>query len=123
MQVLSKIIIKYIKGCDFIKKLPKIYQNSIDKHINNNKKTCYIRNITDKENIVLNTMDNNEIDLVIDEIFNDIGYSFNIPVIIKTNNKTYETSLITRTNGYLLTLDNQKIKLDDIVFIQRKNPK
>ena len=67
-------------------------------------------------------MTQDQIDSVLDDIFNDIGYSFNIPVIIKTNTKTYETSLITRTNGYLLTFDNHKIRIDEIVYIQRKNP-
>ena len=134
----------------FIKKLPKIYQNTIDKNINNNKKTYYIRNKTSEESLVSETMTQDQIDSVLDgssknpklltiiricygfninlneffddDIFNDIGYSFNIPVIIKTNTKTYETSLITRTNGYLLTFDNHKIRIDEIVYIQRKNP-
>lgn len=106
----------------FIKKLPKIYQNTIDKNINNNKKTYYIRNKTSEESIGAETMTQDQIDSVLDDIFNDIGYSFNIPVIIKTNTKTYETSLITRTNGYLLTFDNHKIRIDEIVYIQRKNP-
>lgn len=107
----------------FIKKLPKIYQNTIDKPINNNKKTDYVRsnssNLSTKEDNE-KIMTNSEIDDVIDEIFNEVGYSFNIPVIIKTNTKTYDTSLITRTNGYLLTLDNHKIRLEDIIYIQRK---
>lgn len=106
----------------FIKKLPKIYQNTIDKNINNNKKTYYIRNKNSEESLVSETMTQDQIDSVLDDIFNDIGYSFNIPVIIKTNTKTYETSLITRTNGYLLTFDNHKIRIDEIVYIQRKNP-
>ena len=106
----------------FIKKLPKIYQNTIDKNINNNNKTYYIRNKTSEESLVSETMTQDQIDSVLDDIFNDIGYSFNIPVIIKTNTKTYETSLITRTNGYLLTFDNHKIRIDEIVYIQRKNP-
>lgn len=105
----------------FIKKLPKIYQNTINKQINNNKKVYYI-NGNSKQEIKNDNMNQNQIDLVIDGIFNDDGFAFNIPVIIKTNTKTYETSLITRTNEYLLTFDKHKIKVSDIIYIQRKNP-
>lgn len=108
----------------FIKKLPKIYQNTIDKPIYNNKKTYYIKNDSEKTNSALkqDSMSIEQINSIIDEIFNGVGYPFNIPVMIKTNTKDYETSLITRTNGYLLTLDHDKIKLEDIISIQRKNP-
>ena len=104
-----------------MKKLPKIYQNKIDKPIHNNKKIDYVRK--NAKNIVESTsrMSRSEINSVIDGIFNESGYSFNIPVIIQTDTKTYETSLITRTNGYILTFDHGKIKLEDIYYIQRKN--
>ena len=108
----------------FIKKLPKIYQNTIDKPIYNNKKTYYIKNNSSKTDNVLeqDTMNIEQTNSIIDEIFNGEGYPFNIPVVIKTNTKIYETSLVTRTNGYFLTLDYDKIRLEDIVSIQRKNP-
>lgn len=108
----------------FIKKLPKIYQNTIDKPIHNNKKTYYIKNNTSKNESILeqDSMSIEQIGSIIDEIFNGVGYPFNIPVVIKTNNKIYETNLVTRTNGYLLTLDYDKIRLEDIVSIQIKNP-
>ena len=102
-----------------MKKLPKIYQNNIDKKINNNKEIYYLRN---KNNSSSEVMSSNDIDEFLNHIFNGIGYAFNIPVIIKTNNKVYDTSLIARTGGYVLTLDDDKIKLDDIISIKRKNP-
>lgn len=111
-----------MKDVIFIKKLPKIYQNTINKHINNNKKTYYIKNDSRQEQVINKVMDIKQIDMILDSIFNGFGHPFNIPVIIKTNTKTYETSLITRTNGYLLTLDNDKIKIQDIIYIQIKNP-
>lgn len=110
----------------FIKKLPKIYQNTIDKPIHNNKKVCYVRNNSLKEEIEplqKDRMSQKEIDSIIDGIFNEVGYPFNISVMIKTDTKTYDTSLIARTHGYLLTLDHDKIKLEDVIFIKRKNPK
>lgn len=104
-----------------IKKLPKIYQNTINKKINNNKTTCYLKNNSNNDRNYT-TMDNISVNSFIDDIFNTTGYVFNIPIIIKTNNNIYNTSLIAKRNGYILTLDNNKIKIDDIVSIQRKNP-
>lgn len=102
-----------------MKKLPKIYQNTIDKKINNNRTTCYLKNdFTTTSSI----MDNSSINAFIDDIFNTKGYAFNIPVIIKTSNNTYTTSLIAKRNGYILTFDNHKINIEDIISIQRKNP-
>ena len=85
LQFLSKIIIKYIKDVDIIKKLPKIYQNSIDKKISNNKELYY--SAYSKNDSVSNT----DIDLLIDGIFNNKTKVYNIPVIINTSNKSYET--------------------------------
>lgn len=109
----------------FIKKLPKIYQNKIDKPIHNNKKVCYVKSESlnkKEEPLEKSVMSQREIDDLIDGIFNEIGYPFNIPVIIRTDTKTYDTSLIARTHSYLLTFDHDKIRLEDITFIQRKNP-
>lgn len=109
----------------FIKKLPKIYQNTIDKPIHNNKKVCYVREDAVKEDQTLleESMDQEKIDSFLDDLFNGVGYPFNIPVIIKTDTKVYDTSLIARTHGALLTFDHDKIKLEDVKFIKRKNPK
>lgn len=105
----------------YIKKLPKIYQNNFDKKINNNVKSYYVKNSS--ENSSRHSMINKDnIEDIIDEIFLEDGYSFNKQVIIETNNKTYDTSIITRSNGYVLTMDNDKIRIKDIVSIKRKNP-
>lgn len=104
-----------------IRKLPKIYQNDINKKINNNKKTYHLKYNNNEEEVVTD-MNNEDVNKVIDSIFNTTGYAFNINVIIKTINKTYDTSLIAKRNGYILTLDNDRIKIDDIISIKRKNP-
>lgn len=107
-----------------IKKLPKIYQNTINKKINNNKTTYYLKNnnIEENNNRLLEEMTNVEVNEFIDNIFNTTGYVFNTKVIIKTSNKIYNTSIIAKRNGYILTLDRDKIKIDDIISIKRKNP-
>ena len=66
-----------------MKKLPDIYKNNINKVINNNKKVCYL---TKEEPIsILNK---------INSLFKGYGYSYNIPVTIKTPNNIYPIFLI-----------------------------
>lgn len=101
-----------------MKRLPKIYQNSIDKKIKNNKVVSYVSNDMDRNNEVVYT----DISKTLDEIFSGYGYSYNIPVIIKTYTKTYDTSLVTRTENNVVTLDNDLIPIEQIVSITRKNP-
>ena len=94
-----------------MKKLPSIYKNEINKKIKNNREVTYIKE--DKQNI-------NEI---IDSIFNGIGYSYNIPLIITTKDKIYETSLISRNKQNINTLDNHSIPISEIITIERKSSK
>lgn len=94
-----------------MKKLPSIYKNEINKKIKNNREVTYIKE--EKQNI-------NEI---IDSIFNGIGYSYNIPLIITTKDKIYETSLISRNKKNINTLDNQSIPISEIITIERKSSK
>lgn len=92
-----------------MKKLPSIYKNEINKKIKNNREVTYIKE--EKQNI-------NEI---IDSIFNGVGYSYNIPLIITTKDKVYETSLISRNKTKINTLDNQSIPISEIISIERKS--
>lgn len=94
-----------------MKKLPSIYKNEINKKIKNNREVTYIKE--EKQNI-------NEI---IDSIFNGLGYSYNIPLIITTKNKVYETSLISRSKTNINTLDNDSIPINEIITIERKSSK
>lgn len=94
-----------------MKKLPSIYKNEINKKIKNNREVTYIKE--EEQNV-------NEI---IDSIFNGLGYSYNIPLIITTKNKVYETSLISRTKTKINTLDNDSIPINEIISIERKSSK
>lgn len=91
-----------------MKKLPRIYQNRINKKISNNKEIDYVKN---KNTNVRDTLN---------KIFTGRGYSYNIPVIIETNNKVYDTSIVTRTKTNIITLDNEVIKINDILNITIK---
>ena len=98
-----------------MKKLPKIYQANITKEINNNKKKC----IVSLETIEDNTS-NEDLTITLEEIFSGIGYSYNIPINIKTQTKVYTTSLIAKTKKNIITIDNEVIPISEIISIQKK---
>ena len=101
-----------------MKKLPSIYKNSINKQINNNKNYCYLKENNSSNNNLNNIVDKN-INYTLDSIFNNIGYPYNINVLIKTKNMEYNTYLVTRNNSTITTLDNEIINIDDIISINR----
>lgn len=95
-----------------MKKLPKIYQNEITKKIKNNKEICYLNN---------EKMSKNNIEETLNEIFNGLGYSYNIPVQITTkDNNIYNTGIVSKTNTNLITLDNDVIPITNIINIEIK---
>jgi len=90
-------------------KLPKLYkcQNNLENH---NKKCCYIpnRNIIKESNI----------DEKIKYILSNSNYLSNISVIIKTKDKEYKTSIVSKVNNRILTLDNNIIPVSEILDIE-----
>lgn len=107
---------------NIIKKLPKIYQNDISKPIKNNKEAFYSFSSNNSNEDRTITMTISDIELILDGIFNGVKQAFNVPVVIKTSTKTYDTFLILRTSSYLLTIDQDRIRIEDIISIKRKNP-
>ena len=97
-----------------MKKLPKIYQTEILKKITNNKKKCYVKVLKD------NVEEHSTSDITLDEIFSGLGYSYNIPIIITTKSKIYNTSLIAKTNRNLITIDNELIPISEVISIKKK---
>lgn len=95
-----------------MKKLPSIYHNEKNTFCNN-KKNCYC----EKHEI---RKTNENINTILDEIFSGLGYSYNIPLEIKTKTKTYITSLIAKTKTNLITIDNEIIPLTEVVSVQKK---
>ena len=94
-----------------MKKLPNIFQNEFNRNIKNNKEIAYVKE--EKNDI-------DEINNIINLLFNGTTYAYNIPIIIKTNNATYNTSLISRTKTTIMTLDNNIIPINEIISIERK---
>ena len=92
-----------------MKKLPELYKNEKMNLVDHNCKAYTI-----KEEVV----EEKEEDLL-DTIFNGIGHPYNQKVFIKTNKKTYETYLVSRTKQNVLTLENEVIPIQDILFIKK----
>ena len=93
-----------------MKKLSPIYKNIIPKKIGQNKE---IERIS-RKGISYNKYD------VLKEIFNGSGFAFNKDVLITTKDRIYDTSLISKNNNYVLTIDNDKINIGDIIDIMIK---
>lgn len=97
-----------------MKKLPSIFKNENISSKKNNKEYCIF---TNHETIVRE----NKVKEEISNIFSGIGHSYNIPVIIKTKNKEYDTYLVDRTRDIVITIENEHIKINDITSIKIKN--
>lgn len=101
-----------------MKKLPKIYKNDISHEIKNNKDMVYVK--SNEEEFI---KENNEmsIDEKITTIFNSNRHIFNIPIEIVTKDKKYSTYIAGKMRDCIITLDNDVIKIDDIIDIREKN--
>ena len=107
------------------KKLPKVYQNTIDKDISNNDKYYYSANKAENNNEV--KADNkhkvvkpNNINKKINEIFASPTYVYKANVEVTTKDSTITTKIIGRNKSYLITMDNKTIPINDIVDIKLK---
>lgn len=104
-------------------KKPKIFENQIDKKINNNKEVfdstkevLDIINFKDDDNLEYGS-ENSIIDKIT-KLLNTNGYIFNIDVLIKTRSKEYQTHIASVINNHIITLDNDIINIDDVIDIE-----
>ena len=95
-----------------MKKLPSIYKKEINKKIKNNREVVYIKE--ENRELIIDT---------INAIFNGTGYVYNVPVIINTKDKVYDTYLVSKTNTIVTTLNNDIIPISKIISIERKSSK
>ena len=103
--------------------LPKVFQN-------NNIKTDNIsQNVFDSEkDSKFVSLDNIEpikdkyiIEKKINDLFNSTNYVYKLDVILKTLNDEIKTTVIGRTQKYLITIDNKKIDISSILDIKEDN--
>ena len=106
------------------KKLPKVFQNKIDKDVSNNDKYYYSANKTNdnnvKESVNKKVIKPKNINKKINEIFASPTYVYKANVEITTKNSTITTKIIGRNKSYLITMDNKTIPIDSITDIKLK---
>lgn len=99
-------------------KLPKVFQNKIDKKINNNKNFFYSANKPLESDSQEELID---VRKKINDIFSSNNYIYKASVLIKMENKTIDTKIIGRNKDYLITMDNKTIPINEIKDINKKN--
>lgn len=97
-----------------MKKLSKIYHNENIHYKNNNTEYCIFKNTP-------SIPEDHSIKEKINNIFRRLEPSYNIPVIIKTKDKLYDTFLISRTRDNIITKDNEIIPIRNILLLKEKN--
>ena len=118
-----------MKGKDSMKKeLPQIFKNKIDASHNHNKKVYYtsengsINSIKNTQAISSNQEQLLTVEEKIRKLFKSSRYIFNIPVLIKTNQKDYDTKIAGKMKNSLVTVDNDVIpiiEINDIIIKDR----
>lgn len=104
------------------KKLPNVFANKNVGMINNNKETYYsgenqIKNMTsDETNKSIKTI---IIRKKINDLFNSENFVYKVNVVITTVDGDMECTLIAKSNDSLLTINNESIKISDIVDIKK----
>jgi len=108
-------------------KKPKVFENQIDKKINNNKEVfdstkevLEIINSNNGNRNISNTKENENISVLdkITQLLNTSGYIFNVDVLIKTKDNEYNTHIASVINNHIITLDNDIINIDDVIDIK-----
>ena len=103
--------------------LPKVFQNSNIKTNNISQDVFY----SEKDSEFI-SLDNTEpikdkyiIEKKINDLFNSTNYVYKLNVILKTPNDEIKTTVIGRTQKYLITIDNKKIDISSILDIKEDN--
>ena len=109
------------------KKLPKVFANPLDHKIENNKEVFYSQNEGGSEIITSETIKESSskfsslkeksVNQKIQDIFNSKSYVYKADVKIKLKSGIVEKKIVGKNQRYLITMDNEKIPLEDILDI------
>ena len=109
------------------KKLPKVFANPLDHKIENNKEVFYSQNEGGSEIIAPETIKESSpkfsslkeksVNQKIQDIFNSKSYVYKADVKIKLKSGIVEKKIVGKNQRYLITMDNEKIPLEDILDI------
>ena len=103
------------------KKLPKVFANSIDKKLNNNETIYYEKKEKETEKVekpkktILN--DSFNLNQKINKIFGSSRYVYKADVDITLKDGKISKKIIGRNKNELITMDNELIKISDIIDI------
>jgi len=107
------------------KDLPKVFANSIDKKLNNNESVYYEksdRQVIEKEEPKKSLLsDSFNINQKINRIFGSSRYVYKADVDITLKNGKVSKKVIGRNKNELITMDNELIKIADILDIDFSN--
>lgn len=96
------------------KELPKMYQNKINKKIDNIQKVYSTINQTRSEETRSSRYANISIDKKIDDIFQAPDYVYKADVTIVTDTETIKRRIIARNHNNIITIDNEYIPISII---------
>ena len=100
---------------------PKVFANTIDKTIKNNKDVYHYRGVTDEVEMI-DESTNVNIKKVLDDIFDSDSFVYKSVVEITLKDKTkFKEEIIAMKDTYLITLSNKRININDIVNIKKAN--
>ena len=102
------------------REIPKIYVNKIDK-INNNKEVFYSYKENKEEEI--SYPNKYDIQSKLDEIFRSNDFIYKKKLFIKTKYSEKYYMVISKSYDYLLTIDGEKIYINNILEIRLKKKK
>ncbi len=94
-----------------IEELPKVYVNPIDKEFDNFQKTS---DASDRKISV----NKKNLSMKLKAIFSSNNYVYKKRVRLTLKDSVREKVVVGKANGYLLTIDGEKIKLSDIYDIE-----
>ena len=102
-----------------MKELPKVFHNQINKKINNNE-LIYYGNENKKENVEQKNQEKDKKTVLqkINEIFSSPNYIYKSNVEIFLKDKKISKKIIGRNKDYIITMDNELIKINDIIDIK-----
>ena len=100
---------------------PKVFANTIDKTIKNNKDVYHYRGVTDEVEMI-DESTNVNIKKALDDIFDSDSFVYKSVVEITLKDKTkFKEEIIAMKDTYLITLSNKRININDIVNIKKAN--
>lgn len=91
-----------------------LFVNKFDKEFKNNEKVFYSKN-----NSIDRSVEKVDVLKKINEIFRSNDFVYKADVVITLENRKINTTIIARNNSSLITMDNEVIKINEILDIKK----